>query len=51
MHGIVTDHIRDLTELLAELCRVGARTRFHIALAHLHTHVERVSRAATAYLG
>ena len=37
MHGIVTDHIRDLTDLLTELRRVGARTRFHIALARLHT--------------
>lgn len=37
MHGIVTDHIGELTDLLTELRRVGARTRFHIALARLHT--------------
>ncbi|WP_051625666.1 PAS domain-containing protein [Corynebacterium halotolerans] len=37
MHGAVGEHTADLAEMLRELEANGARTRFHIALARLHT--------------
>lgn len=37
MQSITTEYITELLGLLEELRQVGARTRFHIALARLHT--------------
>jgi len=37
MHGIVTEHIAELEELLATLQPVSEQSRFYIALARLHS--------------
>ena len=37
MHSLANDYLEELRELLPKLANAGSKTRFHVALARLHT--------------